>query len=187
MRDEVLHKLKQNGGLIMICFVPSFVTPPPAVVNGTGSAGQQHKPGSNSNTNTNTNSGGGGGGGNRASAATVADHIVHVGQTIGYAHVGVGSDFDGMLEGPPDLDDTSCFPALVEELLRRGVDEGDIRLVLGLNLIRVLREVEDVSRRLGLGLARAQTTPLCDVIPSPWTDEQRALLMARGSLRQAGE
>jgi len=112
--------------------------------------------------------------------ASVVDHITYVGDTIGYAHVGIGSDFDGMLEGPPDLDDTSCFPSIVEELLRRGVDEDDVKLVMGLNVIRVMEEVESVSRT-------AQNIDnwdvLCDDIASPWTDEQVSLLVARGSLR----
>jgi membrane dipeptidase len=106
---------------------------------------------------------------------------MHVGATIGYAHVGIGSDFDGMLEGPPDLDDTSCFPGLVEEMLRRGVGEEDVKGVMGLNLIRVMRDVEAVSEAAGKGVDAGCV--LCDDIASPWTEEQVRLLVARGSLR----
>ncbi len=152
----MLQKLKANRGLIMICFIPSLVTPPEA--GQAGVSGDRKSP----------------------SVASVVDHITYVGDTIGYAHVGIGSDFDGMLEGPPDLDDTSCFPSIVEELLRRGVDEDDVKLVMGLNVIRVMEEVESVSRT-------AQNIDnwdvLCDDIASPWTDEQVSLLVARGSLR----
>jgi len=145
----------------MICFIPSLVTPQNPVENGT--TGQQRI---------------------TPSAASVVDHIMHVGKTIGYSHVGIGSDFDGMLEGPPDLDDTSCFPILVEELLRRQVDEEDVKLVMGLNVIRVMEEVEAVARA---AQDVDRTNVLCDVIASPWTDEQVSLLVARGSLRNTNE
>ncbi|KAJ6445343.1 cytochrome P450 monooxygenase monooxygenase [Purpureocillium lavendulum] len=156
VRNEVLHKLKANRGLIMICFIPSLVTPPQAGQN--GSVGDRGAP----------------------SVASVVDHIVYVGETIGYAHVGIGSDFDGMLEGPPDLDDTSCFPSIIEELIRRGVDEDDVKLVMGLNVIRIMEEVESVSR---VAQNIDKWDVLCDDIASPWTDEQVSLLVARGSLR----
>jgi membrane dipeptidase len=114
------------------------------------------------------------------SVASIADHIIHVGDTIGYPHVGIGSDFDGMLEGPPDMDDTSYFPALIEELLRRNVAEEDIKLIMGLNVIRIMEEVESVSRT-ARDIERWDV--LCDDIASPWTEEQVSLLVARGSLR----
>jgi membrane dipeptidase len=164
VQDSVLHKLKANNGLIMICFIPSLVTP------------QQQQPAENG-TNGNSDKKASGG----PSVASVVDSIMHVGSTIGYAHVGIGSDFDGMLEGPPDLDDTSCFPGLVEEMLRRGVDEEDVKGVMGLNLIRVMRDVEAVSEAAGKGVDAGCV--LCDDIASPWTEEQVRLLVARGSLR----
>jgi membrane dipeptidase len=62
--------------------------------------------------------------------------------------VGIGSDFDGFT-GPPDgLEDVSCYPALLAELLRRGYTEEDVKKVAGLNLLRVMREAEQVSARL---------------------------------------
>ena len=53
------------------------------------------------------------------------------------------------LTGPPDgLEDVSCYPALLAELMRRGYTRDEIRQVAGLNLLRVFREVEQVSARL---------------------------------------
>src|SRR5689334_19404062 len=98
-------------------------------------------------------------GGAHATRKQVVDHIVYVGETIGYDHVGIGSDFDGMLEGPDGLDDVSHFSALVEDLLRRGVSESNVQKVLGLNILRVLKEVEDIAlqeRMFG------STKALCD-------------------------
>jgi membrane dipeptidase len=168
VQDSVLHKLQANGGLIMICFIPSLVTPQQQ---------HQHRAENGSNGSSSDKKAGGG-----PSVASVVDSIMHVGATIGYAHVGIGSDFDGMLEGPPDLDDTSCFPGLVEEMLRRGVEEEDVKGVMGLNLIRVMREVEAVSEA-GKGVDCGVGGVLCDDIVSPWTEEQVKLLVARGSLR----
>jgi membrane dipeptidase len=63
-------------------------------------------------------------------------------------HVGLGSDFDGISSTPRGLEDVSTFPALVAELLRRGWSDGDVKRVIGLNVLRVMREAERVAARL---------------------------------------
>lgn len=70
---------------------------------------------------------------------------MHAIQTMSPSHVGLGSDFDGMLSGPEGLDDVSAYPDLVAELLRRGLSEDDVSQVCGLNVIRVWKEVERVA------------------------------------------
>lgn len=72
----------------------------------------------------------------------VADHIDHAVALAGVEHVGLGSDFDGVESVPVGLDDVSRYPALVEELLRRGYGEDDLRAILGGNLMRVWRAAE---------------------------------------------
>ena len=119
-------------------------------------------------------------GGKNATLAQVADHIVYAGKKIGYSHVGIGSDFDGMLEGPAGLEDTSYYPQLVMELLRRGVTEEHVKMVLGLNIIRVLEEVETFAKRVKSESANM----LCDDIGEVWKPEQRALLVSRGAQRK---
>ncbi|RHZ44669.1 dipeptidase gliJ [Aspergillus thermomutatus] len=84
----------------------------------------------------------------QAALAHVLDHIIYAGTRIGYEHVGIGSDYDGMLRGPDGLHDVSCYPALVAGLLQRGVAEEDVKRVMGLNVIRVLEEVERVAAAL---------------------------------------
>lgn len=111
----------------------------------------------------------------------VADHIEYAGKRIGYEHVGIGSDFDGMLEGPDDLDDVTHFPRLIAELLRRGLSERDVSHVMGLNIIRVLEEVEAHANKATED-ARA---PLNDVIESPWTEPQKQLLISKNKQRKA--
>lgn len=67
---------------------------------------------------------------------------------IGYDHVGIGSDFNGIEEVPKGMEDVSKFPDLVAELLKRGVSEEDVIKVLGGNILRVWREVEKVAIKL---------------------------------------
>jgi membrane dipeptidase len=77
----------------------------------------------------------------------VADHIVYIGQLIGYKHVGIGSDFDGMQEGPTGLEDVSRYPDLVEELRQRGVADCDLIGIVGGNVLRVLEATEREAER----------------------------------------
>ena len=78
----------------------------------------------------------------------VADHIDHIRRVAGVDHVGLGSDFDGTDYNPTGLDDVSRFPALLEELARRGWSDADIAKVAGGNLLRVMRRVEVVATRI---------------------------------------
>ena len=75
----------------------------------------------------------------------VADHVEHVIAVAGIDHVGLGSDFDGTPILPAGLDDVDRLPNLTVELARRGYTEGDLRKILGENLLRVMREVEAVA------------------------------------------
>jgi membrane dipeptidase len=82
------------------------------------------------------------------SVSDVADHIEHVIGLAGIDHVGIGSDFDGISSGPTGLEDVSTYPNLIEELLRRGLSEDDIRKICGENLLRVWSEVENTAEEL---------------------------------------
>ena len=82
------------------------------------------------------------------SVADVADHIEHVIKLVGIDHVGIGSDFDGISSAPTGLEDVSTYPNLIEELLRRGLSEQDIRKICGENLLRVWSEVEKTAEEL---------------------------------------
>jgi membrane dipeptidase len=78
----------------------------------------------------------------------VADHIEHIRKVAGVDHVGIGSDFDGIPEAPVGLEGVDKFPALLEELARRGWSDAELAKVAGANLLRVMREAEAVSARL---------------------------------------
>lgn len=71
----------------------------------------------------------------------VADHVCHAVETAGIDHVGIGSDFDGILHTPQGLEDASCYPNLAAALAARGFGEGELRKVLGDNMRRVFAEV----------------------------------------------
>ena len=78
----------------------------------------------------------------------LADHFDHVREIAGVDHVGIGSDFDGIGALPKGMEDVSGYPALLVELMRRGWSREDVAKVAGLNILRVMREVEAVAAEL---------------------------------------
>jgi membrane dipeptidase len=77
----------------------------------------------------------------------IIEHIDHAIKIAGADHVGLGSDFDGA-NMPFGMEDASKLPQITEALLRKGYSEGDIKKILGENTLRVMTEVERVSREL---------------------------------------
>ncbi|RXS42317.1 membrane dipeptidase [Idiomarina sp. 29L] len=81
-----------------------------------------------------------------ATLETVLDHIDHVKELIGVEHIGIGSDYDGVGDSlPVGLKDVSDYPNLVQGLLDRGYSEKEIQMILGENLMRVWKSVEDYA------------------------------------------
>ncbi len=78
----------------------------------------------------------------------VADHIEHIRSVAGADHVGLGSDFDGIPGGPAGLEGVDKFPALLAELAQRGWSDADLAKLAGANLLRVLSQAQAVSERL---------------------------------------
>jgi membrane dipeptidase len=83
----------------------------------------------------------------------IVNHIDHAVKLVGADHVGLGSDDDGSVM-PLGMEDCSKLPELTEAMLRRGYSEVDIRKILGGNTLRVMAEVEQVSRDLQALAAR---------------------------------
>lgn len=69
----------------------------------------------------------------------VVDHVLHAVEVCGIRHVGLGSDFDGIQRRPQGLEDASCYGHLAQALVQRGLDEDDVRAVMGGNMERVFR------------------------------------------------
>jgi membrane dipeptidase len=78
----------------------------------------------------------------------VADHIDHIRKVAGIDHIGLGGDFDGITSVVQGLEDVSKYPGLTAELLKRGYTDQDIKKLLGLNILRVMRQAERVSAEL---------------------------------------
>jgi membrane dipeptidase len=105
----------------------------------------------------------------KAEIAHVVDHIEYVGQKIGYDHVGIGTDFDGMATSVNDLEDVSKFPNLVAAMVSRGISRTDVEKVIGLNIIRVLNAVETVS------MEKSKSLPVMeDSVKQLWSNDIRS-------------
>jgi membrane dipeptidase len=174
--DDVLKLLPKNGGVVMVTFVPGFISPAAAEygrrqrtetdrlrsANPSASPAELRKllqPWTAANPEPN------------ATVATVADHIDHVRKVAGIDHIGIGSDFDGIDHGPQGLEDVSKYPALIAELLRRGYSDQDVKKVLGLNVLRVMRDAEKVAARLQA--ARGPSVKTIDQLDKPRASSSR--------------
>jgi membrane dipeptidase len=155
--DEVLRAVAANGGIVMVNFAPPYV-----------SAARNRWQADDAAERTRYNSppfaGLYIGQPERAKAALeeweaqhprpattlaqVADHIEHIRQVAGVDHVGLGSDFDGIPDAPVGLEGVDRYPALLEELMRRGWSDADVAKLAGENLLRTMAAAEQVSLRL---------------------------------------
>ncbi|MBI2222399.1 MAG: membrane dipeptidase [Acidobacteria bacterium] len=150
--DHILRMLPRNGGVIMVTFVPSFTSSEAAAHMKRGTAerdrlrkqfaGDEQAVAAALDEWRKANPE------PKATLAAVADHIDHIRKVAGIDHIGIGSDFDGITSTPVGLEDVSTYPALTAELLRRGYSEADVKKIIGLNILRVMREAERVSARL---------------------------------------
>lgn len=146
--DDVLQLVKTSNSVVMVNFSPDFISCTPS--NSSTRIPDLYQPNS--------------------TLHQVVRHIRHIGDLIGYDHVGLGSDFDGILDTPTGLDDVSKFPDLVAELLRSGVSDEDTARVVGGNILRVWRDVDAVASKMRLANAK----PVEDQI------EPRSLVEAYG-------
>ena len=128
--DDVLRRLPQNGGVVMITFVPSFI-------NAENTRWSQIPEAQRASTPE-----------PRTTIDDVIRHIEHVRRVASIDNIGIGSDFDGITSTPVGLEDVSTFPALFAELSRRGWSEGDMRKLAGENVLRAWRQAEVVAARL---------------------------------------
>jgi membrane dipeptidase len=155
--DDILRALGLNGGVVMVNFAPAYV-----------SAARNHWQADRAAEQTRFNSppyaGLYIGQPDRAKAALaewdaqhprpvttlsqVADHIEHIRQVAGIDHVGLGSDFDGIPDAPVGLEGVDRYPALLEELMRRGWSDADVAKLAGENLLRAMAAAEQVSLKL---------------------------------------
>jgi len=149
--DSILARVRANGGLVMVTFVPAFVSTEVAAFEERREAEDKRLTAAVSDTAERRRALEAWDAANprpRATLAQVADHIEHVRAVAGVDHVGIGSDFDGIDTVPVGLEDVSKFPDLLAELARRGWSDADLGKLAGRNLLRVFHEAEAVARRL---------------------------------------
>ena len=80
-----------------------------------------------------------------ATVAQVADHVEHARAVAGVDHIGLGGDFDGTDHVAAGLEDVTGYPRLLQELADRGWSEPDLEKLTGRNMLRVLRETERLA------------------------------------------
>ena len=150
--DAILQQLPKNGGVVMVTFVPGFLSPKVNAWNKQQEAEQNRLkgqyPGDPAAVKAGVDAWAKANPAPRATIADAADHIDHIKQVAGIDHIGLGSDFDGITQVVLGLDDVSKYPALTAELLRRGYSDADVKKITGQNILRVWRQVEQVARRL---------------------------------------
>jgi membrane dipeptidase len=146
--DAILARMPKNGGVVMVTFVPSFVSQPASVwglglrdalkaADADPKAAEQARLAYEKSHGPSP----------KATVQQVADHVDHVAKVAGKDHVGLAADYGGA-PMPVGLEDVSTYPVLFAELIRRGWSDADLKKLAGQNLIRTLRDAETVAARL---------------------------------------
>jgi membrane dipeptidase len=167
--DHVLQLLPTNGGVVMITFVPGFISQAVAD-HGTQLTEAQQSfraqfPNNDAYVATALERWRAEHPEPRATLSQVADHIDHVRKVAGIDHIGLGGDFDGITTVIEGLEDVSKYPDLTAELIRRGYSEQDIKKILGLNILRVMRRAELVAATVQK--SRGPSTATIEQLDSP--------------------
>lgn len=154
MTDEMIKALAAKGGVIQINYLDSFIDPDLfAYTQKTQAARRelmqkyQNEPRETVFPKIREELAAQFGAPPKAGWERIVQHIDHAVKLVGVDHVGLGSDFDGG-SMPVGMEDCTKLPQITEALLRKGYKESDIRKILGLNTVRLLAEVERVSKQL---------------------------------------
>jgi membrane dipeptidase len=149
--DTILQQMKANGGVVMVTFVPGFVSQAVADAGRArrdalrqrlqGITDPAARQTITDEVNAQIPS-------PKATLAQVADHIDHIRRVAGVDHVGIGGDYDGVDELPVGLEDVSKYPDLIAELLRRGWTDIDVKKLIGGNVLRAWAQAEQVAARV---------------------------------------
>jgi membrane dipeptidase len=147
--DDVLQLLPANGGVVMVNFVPDFISDAVWHWGAEKNAEEARLKAFHRNSKAEVEAGlkawEAAHPRPAATVATVADHIEHVAKVAGYDHVGIGGDMDGIPYTPEGLTGVQDYPRLFAELIRRGWNDEQLAGLAGGNVLRVLRQAEAVS------------------------------------------
>ena len=147
--DSVLRAMADDGGVVMVTFVPGFISETvrawgadraaeaarlaalepgdPAAITAGMTAWESAHPQPT------------------AGLSDVVAHIRHVREVAGIDHVGLGGDFDGVTSLPEEVQGVDAYPRILAALMAAGWTESDIRKLAGENVLRVMRAVEAVA------------------------------------------
>ncbi|MEK6406613.1 MAG: dipeptidase [Acidobacteriota bacterium] len=157
MSDDMLKALAKNGGVVMVNFYDGFLDPRKAELALRSRSMEDELKVTYPNEPKRVqdevekwrvaNDPG------KTPLSVLMDHIDHIAKVAGVDHVGIGSDFDGVpLTGlPVGMEDISKLPTITYELMKRGYSDGDIKKILGENLLRVMSQVERVASEMQSG------------------------------------
>jgi membrane dipeptidase len=144
--DDVLKLLPANGGVVMVNWVPLFLSPARLRYESEKAAEEARLKTMVRNDSAAVKAG------VTAWAAShpapevtvreIADHIDHVAKVAGHDHVGIGADLDGIDSTPTGMTGVDTYPRLFAELIRRGWSDADLAKLAGGNVLRALRGVE---------------------------------------------
>jgi membrane dipeptidase len=150
--DDILRLVPKNGGIVMVTFVPGFISQQVADYGKRETAERARLTAESGSTPDSVNKAmdawHAANPAPRASLLQVADHIDHIKKIAGVDHIGLGGDFDGITSVVVGLEDVSTYPYLIAELLRRGYTDEDIKKIAGRNILRVLRGAEATAAKL---------------------------------------
>lgn len=150
--DAVLAKVKSNRGVVMVTFVPGFVSRARMEWSAARSAEQARLaslyPGQPDKAKAALADWEAAHPQPAVTLATVADHVDHVAKVCGVDCVGIGGDFDGISDTPEGLDGVDKYPDLFAELAHRGWTDEDLGKLAGGNVLRVFREAEAAAKKL---------------------------------------
>ena len=156
--DDVLELVRRTGGVVMVTFVPSFLTREGETAYAAAWAEtrrlREEHPDDPTLVRTAMEEWFVANPDPPTTVSDVADHVDRVRDVAGIDHVGIGSDFDGSETMPLGLEDVSRYPDLFAELAARGYGDEDLAKVAGRNVLRVMREAERTAARL-----RAERSP----------------------------
>ncbi len=147
--DSVLRLMPEDGGIVMVTFVPGFINEEVRSWGASRTAEDARlkslNPGDPAAVETGMAAWVQANPTPRASIADIVAHIQHVREVAGIDHVGLGGDFDGIGSLPEGVGGVDAYPTILAALMDAGWSEADIRKIAGENLLRVMRSVEAVA------------------------------------------
>ena len=164
--DDVIALLPVNGGVVMVNFVPGFISRAVWQWGAEKDAEQARLKSFHRNSKAEVEAG------LKAweaahprppvTVSTVADNIEHIAKIAGYDHVGIGGDLDGIDATVEGLDSVDDYPNLFAELIRRGWSDANLAKLGGGNVLRALRKAEQVA-----ALMKNEPAAMSDVDTAP--------------------